>query len=130
MSIERFTFKYGDFLQRNDRTIEAVDISSEYLRHLAEQNEDSIRHILQATPVVFLARLALRDQEHIALSQRGTTGISSTHTHFSAVSEVFTPYWSSLSGSRFRPIVRSGISGRGDGIDGTWIGGASKIAEK
>lgn len=130
MSIERFTFKYGDFLQRNDRTIEAVDISPEYLRHLADQNEDSIRHMLQSTPVVFLARLALRNQDHIALSQRGATGISSTHTHFSAVSETFTPYWSTLSGSSFRPIVRSGISGRGDAIDGTWIGSAHKVTEK
>jgi hypothetical protein len=122
MPHSEFTLVYGNFIQRKNRTIEAADISTEYLSHVLEEQQALIEEGLLSRPVILLTRLALADREAEALSLSGLDNNTGIHTASTEINDVYLPYWLAIVSSGQQPEVRSRFAGGYANFDGTWLG--------
>lgn len=124
-------------LLRNERPIEAPDITKEGLRIFTEEQEDKIIHHMNVVEshyfpmeldpdkpraMVFLARLALAEDALDHLTSDAKRSRSRYFHDFSDIQGEFAPYWTELNQTGFLPIMAL-FSRRDDPrFAGLWLG--------
>jgi hypothetical protein len=131
------SFRHDNFLMVNNRTIEAADITPDYLHDVIDISDQTIRKRLErlhnersnearsdATPsqIILIARLALLHRSLEVLSSRTILHHTEIFESADDVENDFTSYWDAVTQTNFGPVIHANIDLKDPVVDGTWIG--------
>ena len=140
MPLVAIGFELRHILVLNKRIIESVDIDPDSIHDIIEYTQPKLTaqfdildshndkwrptQSLQRHSTILIARLALYDQQIMALTQPALMSKQDSFTDASALTQAALPYWDSAAATNYQPEVHVLRSNRA--TSGVWLGISQK----